>query len=50
MKTVGLSVAYSMVPFDESDTTADNQIMVEAASTLSLMLDDPKNGSLITSN
>ena len=44
---VGWAVAYAIVPFDESDETADGQVMVDLASIASLMLDELRNGSFL---
>ena len=46
MNVVGWEVAYSIVPVDELDDTADGQVMVDLATVLLLMEDEPKNGSL----
>ena len=45
IKVVGLAVTYAIVPFLESDETADGQVMVELAMVLLLIEEDPRNGS-----
>ena len=45
MKVVGLAVAYSIVPVLEFDDTDDGQIMVDLASMLDEIDEEPKNGS-----
>ena len=45
MNVVGRAVAYAIVPLLESDDTADGQVMVDLATVLRMIDDDPKNGS-----
>ena len=46
MKVVGLAIAYSNVPLDESDSTAEDQLVVEQALIPSDIEEEPRNGSL----
>ena len=50
MKVIGCSVAYLMVPVLAFDDTTEGHVIVDLAIVLDEIDDDPKNGSLITSN
>ena len=47
MKVVGRAVAYDIVPFDKFDDTVDSQEMVDFATVLDEIEEEPRNGSFL---